>query len=78
MGDQLAFHPSNLTRSQFDRLSECALGAETMSPHDLLAAAKQHLERTRGAHDTNRLINVRLASAIVGVLEELVGTWSSM
>ena len=78
MGDQLEFHPSNLTRSQFDRLSECALGAETISPHDLLAAAEHHLERTRAAHAANRLINVRLASAIVGVLEELVGTWGSM
>lgn len=78
MGDQLEFHPSNLTKSQFDHLSECAYGAETIPPQDLLVAAKQHLERTQAAHASNRLINVRLASAIVGVLEKLMDAWSSL
>ncbi len=78
MGDQLEFDPSNLNRSQFDRLSECANEAETILPQDLLAAARQHLDRTRIAHADNRLINVRLAAAIVGVLEELFRTWNSL
>ena len=78
MGEQLEFHPSNLTRSQFDRLSECANEAEATLPQDLLSAARQHLDRTRAAHAANRLVNVRLAAAIVGVLEELFLTWSSL
>jgi uncharacterized membrane protein YkvA (DUF1232 family) len=78
VGDQLEFHPSNLTRSQFDRLSDCAQHAEAILPQDLLTAAKQHLDRTRAAHAANRLVNVRLAAAIVGVLEELFRSWSSL
>lgn len=78
MGDQLEFHPSGLTRSQFDRLSECADRAVVLSPDELLSAAKQHLEHTRTAHAENRMINVRLASAIVTVLHSIVSKWDSM
>jgi uncharacterized membrane protein YkvA (DUF1232 family) len=78
VGDQPEHHPSNLTRSQFDRLSVCANEAETIPTQDLLAAARQHLDRTRAAHSANRLVNVRLAAAIVGVLEELFSTSSSL
>ncbi len=78
MAGQLKFSPSNLTRSQFDRLRECAIGAEAFSPTDLLTAAKQHLERTRAAYAANRLINLRLASAIVSVLEGLVPGWGAL
>jgi len=76
--DQLKFHPSGLTRSQFDRLSECADLAEAMSPDTILGAAKRHLEQTRDAHAQNRMINVRLASAIVSVMERVVGNWDFM
>jgi uncharacterized membrane protein YkvA (DUF1232 family) len=72
VGDQLKFEPSNLTQPQFHQLSECAHAAENLSPQVLITTAKQHLERTRAAHASNRLINLRLATAIVSVLEELV------
>lgn len=78
MGDQPEFHPCILSASQFERLSECAKEAEALTAHDLLTAARQHLEGTRTAHSANRLINIRLAAAIVAVLEELVGNWNAM
>jgi uncharacterized membrane protein YkvA (DUF1232 family) len=78
VGDQLEFHPSGLTRCQFDRLFEYAGRSEAMSSDDLLSAARQHLEQTRAAHARNRMINVRLASAIVNVLGGVVGTWDTI
>jgi uncharacterized membrane protein YkvA (DUF1232 family) len=78
VGDQLEVQPTNLTRSQFVRLSACANAAESVLPQDLLSATRQHLDRTRAAHAANPLVNVRLAAAIVGVLEELFRTWSCL
>lgn len=78
MSDQFEFHPSGLTRSQFDRLSEYADRAETISPGQLLEEARQHLEQTQQAHAANRMINVRLASAIVDVIERVANAWDSL
>ena len=78
MVDLPYFHPDSLSESQLDRLSQCAGEAETIPVAELLLAARQHLERTHIAHTANRLINVRLAAAIVGVLEELAGCCNSL
>lgn len=78
MSDQLAFHPSSLMRSQLDRLSTCAREAERTSPNELLDAAKEHLELARQAYKVNRLINLRMASAIFSVLEGLVNSWGAL
>lgn len=78
MSDHFELHPLGLGRSQFDRLSEYADRAETISPEQLLAEARQHLEQTQQAHASNRMINVRLASAIVVVIERLANTWDSL
>ena len=78
MSDQFEFHPSGLTRSQFDRLSEYADRAETISPGQLLEEARQHLKQTQQAHAANRMINVRLASAIVDVIERVANSWDSL
>ena len=73
MSDQLELNPSGLTRSQFDRLSEFAHRAGGSTPDELLRDARQHLDQTQAAHVTNRMINARLASAIVEVIERVVG-----
>ncbi|MEO2033512.1 MAG: hypothetical protein ABGZ35_15650 [Planctomycetaceae bacterium] len=78
MSDQFEFHPVGLTRSQFDRLSEYADRAETISPGQLLEEARQHLEQTQQAHAANRMINVRLAAAIVVVIERVANMWDSL
>ncbi len=78
MSDQLELNPSGLTRSQFDRLSEFAHRAGGSTPDELLRDARQHLDQTQAAHVTNRMINARLASAIVEVIERVVGDWDSL
>ena len=64
MGEQLELNPDGLTQSQFDRLSEIAHRASGSTPDQLLSDAQQHLEQTRATHATNRMINLRLATAI--------------
>lgn len=78
MSDQFEFHPSGLTEAQVDRLSEYADSAELLTPSQMLDEARQHLEQTRLAHAANRMINVRLATAIVDVIERLVKEWDSL
>ena len=78
MSDQFEFHPAELTRSQFDCLSEYAERAAAISPSELLEEARQHLEQTKTAHAANRMINVRLASAIVDVIERVANAWDSL
>ena len=78
MGEQLELNPDGLTQSQFDRLSEIAHRASGSTPDQLLSDAQQHLEQTRATHATNRMINLRLATAIVEVIEHIVGDWDSL
>ena len=78
MAGQRELHPSGLTRSQFDCLVQCGADAEGLQPQELLQRTAQHLEATAGAADANRLINVRLAKAIGGVIEQVVGQWTSL
>ena len=78
MGEQLELTPSGLTRSQFDRLSEFAHRAAESTPNQLLDDAQQHLEQPRIAHAKNRMINARLATAIVEVIKRVVRDWDSL
>ena len=78
MGEQLELNPSGLTRSQLDQLSEFAHQASGSTPDQLLRDARQHLEQTIAAHATNRMINLRLATAIVEVFECVVGDWDAL
>ena len=78
MSDQLELNLFGLTRSQFDRLCEYADRAAGKSPDQLLSDAHRHLEQTKVAHATNRMINVKLATAIVEVIEKVVAEWGSL
>ncbi len=70
--------PSGLIRSQLEQLSEFARRASSVTVEQLLSDAQEHLEQTRIAHVSNRMINERLATAIVGVMERVSGDWNSL
>ncbi len=78
MAGQRELHPSRLTRSQRDCLVQCGADAEGLQPQELLQRTAQHLEATAGAAVANRLINIRLAKAIGGVIEQVVGQWAAL
>jgi hypothetical protein len=76
--DDLPLYPSGLTPGQICRLEQFATAAEKTSLAALLLAAEQHLRQTEHAYASNRLINVRLAQAMVTVLSGLSNEWSSL
>lgn len=78
MSDQLDLYPSGLTHTQFDRLSTCANKATDFRPQHLLQKVRYHLDRTRTAYASNRLVNVRLASAMCDSFTEVVKRWESL
>lgn len=76
--NQLQFHPSGLTRSQFELLYRYANDAEVVPILQLMELANRHLAETREAHQNNRLVNLRLASAIREVLASVVAQWEQI
>lgn len=78
MDPQLPLHPSGLSRSQSDLLANCSAIAASMSPAELLEHAEKHLAEARTAYQSNRLINIRLATAIRDVIETVVGKWDKL
>jgi len=78
VGDQLEFNPSGLTRSQFDQLSKYASHAHHKTPQELLEDSRRHLDQTKEAYASNRMINMRLATSIVDVIEKVVEDWESL
>lgn len=49
-----------------------------LSLQDLLQKTSQHLETAASGAISNRLINVKLAQAISGVIEKVVESWESL
>ena len=78
MSDQRELHPSGLTRSQFGCLNQCAEEGAHLQPQEMLQKACQHLENAISASDTNCLINVRLAKAILDVIQMVVNQWDQL
>jgi uncharacterized membrane protein YkvA (DUF1232 family) len=78
MSDQRELHPSGLTRSQFGCLSQCAEDGVVLQPKDFLQKAQEHLKNATSAADTNRLINIRLANAILNVIQTVVDQWDQL
>lgn len=70
--------PSGLTRSQFDQLSELVERSADQSPESLQTDVSRHLAATEAAFAKNRLVNVRLATAIVGRIETTIADWESL
>lgn len=78
MVGQLGLVPQGLARSQLARLTEFADMAADLAATELLQRTQQHLDRTRAAHERNRLINVRLAEAISKTIEQVTDRWDSL
>jgi uncharacterized membrane protein YkvA (DUF1232 family) len=78
VSEQLRLHPTGLTRSQAERLAASTEAARQSSPAVLLDAARRHLQAARAAHARNRLVNVRLAAAILTVIETVVASWETL
>ena len=78
MSDQRELHPSGLTRSQFGCLSQCAEDGVVLQPKDFLQKAQEHLKNATAAADTNRLINIRLAQAILEVNQKVFDQWDQL
>lgn len=77
MTDQPGLMPSGISKYQFSALVEYASQAENVTIEELLRRANLHLDDTRIAHSRNRIVNFRLANAIVEVTSQLVSEWSS-
>lgn len=78
MSDQRNLFPTGLSRSQFDRLADCAESAAQLTPTELLTAARAHLAKAQAAYEHNRMINVRLAEAIVARFKTVVDDWKRL
>lgn len=49
-----------------------------LQPKDFLQKAQEHLKNATAAADTNRLINIRLANAILEVIQNVIGQWDRL
>ena len=78
MSDQLELYPSGLTRSQFERLTALVEEASTKTLAELQSDVRQHLDRTQAAHERNRLVNLRLATAISETVDAVVTRWDQL
>jgi uncharacterized membrane protein YkvA (DUF1232 family) len=78
MAEQPEFMPTGISRKQFAALVEYAFQSETLEPADLERHVKRHLDDARIAHSRNRIVNLRLATAIASVAETLLADWDSI
>lgn len=69
--------PRGLTREEMDVLTDC-LARNDLSAEEMLAEAENHLARAREAYQSNIMINVRLAEAIVEVFRTIVSEWEAL
>ena len=78
MSKQLGMFPSGLSREQYDRLNSLIdLAADSTNEH-ILADAQQHLSLTQQEYEKNPIINLRLATAIVQVIQQVTEDWNSL
>lgn len=78
MDDQLELHPSGLTRSQFNLLVQYSENVSSMSAAQLQQAADRHLSEVHLAYQSNRLVNVRMATAIRDTIEKVTSQWDEL
>jgi hypothetical protein len=78
MAEQLGLMPTGISRKQFAALVEHASQSETLAAGDLLRRVKRHVDDARVAHSRNRIVNLRLATAIANVAETLLADWDSI
>ena len=78
MAEQPGLMPTGISRKQFATLVEYASQSETLVAADLLRRVKRHLYDAGVAHSRNRIVNLRLATAIADAAEKLISDWDSI
>ena len=78
IADQSGLVPTGISRKQFAALVEYASHSETLVAADLLRRVKRHLGAAGVAHSRNRIVNLRLATAIADAAEKLISDWDSI
>lgn len=78
MAENAGLIPTGISRKQFAALVEYASQSETMDQAELLRRVKRHLEDARFAHSKNRIVNLKLATTIANVAEQLISEWESI
>ncbi|MEA3333997.1 MAG: hypothetical protein U9Q58_10445, partial [Pseudomonadota bacterium] len=72
------FFPSGLAENLFSMLDQCQRKVDNISPEQLLAEAKEHLEKAHQAHARNGVANVQVAQAIYDVFKIVVADWDNI
>lgn len=75
---QLHLYPTGLPRLLSQRLSDSLSQAEAIPLPQLLFAAQLHLREVEAAHRRNRLINLRLATAIYQTFLRVAEEWAAI
>ncbi|MDB4373022.1 hypothetical protein N9Z53_04510 [Mariniblastus sp.] len=76
--EQKELMPTGLSSPQFKLLTELAERATSLDVKTLQQKVQAHLEATHRVHQRNRLVNVRLATAICETIESIFGTWNTI
>ena len=78
MSDESSLFPTGLTRSQFERISSLTEEGAERSVESLRSDVQTHLQRTRAAHERNRVVNLRLATAIASAVDVVLAQWEQV
>ncbi len=78
LGDERELMPSGLTRSEFAVLNEYAFRADSVTVEQLRKKVDRHLEQTQTAHSRNRLVNLRLATALTTISHQILEQWETI
>lgn len=78
MDPQFSLTPAGLTDQQLDRLTVCAKHASKLALEDLQAVAQRHLQDTIAAHQNISLVNLSLAQALYGTIQQLATHWHTL
>jgi len=78
VADELGLKPTGISRKQFAALVDYASQSEAFDAAELLRKVKRHLDDAGVAHTGNRIVNLRLATAIGDAAEKLISDWDSI
>ena len=78
MTNQHDYCPSGLTRKQSQQLTVYAQQAAQLTVLTLRQAVEHHLAATTALHAQNPLVNLRLATAIRDVIEQVLSGWEDL
>ena len=78
MTNQHDYCPTGLTRKQSQQLTVYAQQAAQLTVLALRQAVEHHLAATTAVHAQNPLVNLRLATAIRDVIEQVLSGWEDL